>query len=153
MEVLRTWIIGVTVSAMVLAAAQALMPEGPIKRVGRLTGGLILVLALLHPLVSLEYADLPDLRSELTEGTKRGEETAMKSIIEQELAAYIVDKGVALGAEVTAAVTCVPDENGVPIPQKAVVTGSLAPNQRDALSALVKNDLGIPIEGQFFQEV
>ena len=152
MDILRTWIIGVTVAAMVLAAAQALMPEGAVKRIGRLTGSLILVSALLHPLVSLDYTALSALSFDLTERIEREEETTMKPIIEQELAAYIVDKGESLGAEVSAAVTCVPDENGVPIPRTAVVTGDLSPDQREALSALVKNDLGIPIEGQSYQE-
>ena len=44
MEIIRTWLLSVTVSAMVIAAAEALMPAGAVKRVGKLTGGLILVL-------------------------------------------------------------------------------------------------------------
>ena len=152
MEVLRTWITGVTVAAMVLAAAQALMPEGAVKRVGRITGGLVLVLALLQPLIMLDHADFSDFAADLPVSTEEGREDAMKPIIEQEVAAYIVDKGEALGAEVTAAVTCVTDENGVPIPQKAVITGYLAPAQREALSAVLDRDLGIPVRAQIFRE-
>ena len=46
MELIRTWILSVTVSAMVIAVAQALMPAGAVKKVGQLTGGLILVLGM-----------------------------------------------------------------------------------------------------------
>ena len=44
MELIRTWILSVTVSAIVIAVAEALMPPGAVKKVGKLTGGLILVL-------------------------------------------------------------------------------------------------------------
>ena len=40
---------------------------------------------------------------------------AMKGIIEEELEAYIVDKGEALGADCTAQVTCTPGEGEVPL--------------------------------------
>lgn len=153
MELLRTWILGVTAASMVLAAAQALMPEGPVKRVGRLTAGLILTLALLQPLVSLSGEDLTNLVPDLPTVTGKEEEGgAMQAIIEQELAAYIVDKGRALGADCAASVTCVPDENGVPIPRRAVVTGLLTGEQREALSAAIARDLGIPADAQSFRE-
>ena len=152
MEILRTWIIGVTAAAMILAAAQALMPEGPVKRVGRLTAGLVLALALMQPLFLLNHQDLSELARGLPAGTETAEEFPMKPIIEQELAAYIVDKGEELGADLTAAVTCVSDEHGVPIPKEAVVTGTLTPDQREVLSAVLEQDLGIPIRDQTFRE-
>ena len=40
MELIRTWILSVTVSAIVIAVAEALMPPGAVKKVGKLTGGL-----------------------------------------------------------------------------------------------------------------
>ena len=46
MELIRTWILSVTVSAIVIAVAEALMPPGAVKKVGKLTGGLILVLGI-----------------------------------------------------------------------------------------------------------
>ena len=150
MEILRTWIIGVTVAAMVLAAAQALMPEGAVKRVGRLTGGLVLVLALMQPLFALRCEDISELTFELPAVTEA--EAPMKPVIEQELAAYIVEKGEELGADLTATVTCVPDEHGVPIPREAVVTGALTPAQREDLSAVLERDLGIPARDQTFRE-
>ena len=61
MTLIRTWLLSVTVSAMVIAVAEALMPEGSVKRVGKLTGGLILILGLLQPLTHLSYDDLYDL--------------------------------------------------------------------------------------------
>ncbi len=103
MEIIRTWLLSVTVSAMVIAAAEALMPAGAVKRVGKLTGGLILVLGILQPLVTMDYEDLYDMVSSLPAGAISQETLEektyepMKGIIEEELSAYIVDKGEQLG--------------------------------------------------------
>ena len=49
MTLLRTWILSVTACAMVIAAAEALMPDGAVKRVGKLTVALIILLGQLQP--------------------------------------------------------------------------------------------------------
>ena len=119
MTLLRTWIVSVTACAMVIAAAEALMPDGAVKRVGKLTGGLILVLGLLQPLVKLDYDDWLDDLPAQTAGAVTQEElegaayAPMKSIIERELSAYIVDKGAQLGVTCTAQVVCETGEDGV----------------------------------------
>lgn len=153
MDILRTWILGVTAAAVVLAAAQALMPEGAVKRVGRFTGGLVLCLALLQPLAALEHIDwsggIPDLPAVAATGE---EKDPMKPIIEGELAAYIEEQGKKLGADLRARVTCTSDENGVPVPRYAAVSGRLTEPQRQALSAVIAGDLGIPAADQSFRE-
>ena len=122
MELIRTWILSVTVSAIVIAVAEALMPPGAVKKGGKLTGGRILVLGILQPLVTMDYEDLYDMVTALPAGAIAQEEAqthqyeAMKGIIEEELEAYIVDKGEALGADCTAQVTCTPGEGEVPRP-------------------------------------
>ena len=154
MELIRGWILSVTVSAILIAAAEALMPAGTVKKVGKLTGGLILILGIVQPLVSLDYEDLYDLVMALPAGAisqqtieERTDET-MKGIIEEELSAYIVDKGKELGAECTAQVTCAPDEEGLPVPVQATVTGRLPQAQKTALSQYMEQELGLPREAQ-----
>ena len=63
-----------------------------------------------------------------------------------------MDKGREQGAEVTASVTCVTDDNGVPVPRRAVITGELTPAQREALTAILDRDLGIPAGSQTYRE-
>ena len=156
MELIRTWILSVTVSAMVIAVAQALMPAGAVKKVGQLTGGLILVLGILQPLAGMDYGDLYDMVTALPAGAIAQEEAqthqyeAMKGIIEEELEAYIVDKGEALGADCTAQVTCTPGEGGVPVPEAVTVTGALTPAQRESLADCLEGELGIPRQAQTF---
>ena len=45
----RSWLLGVTAAALAVALAQALTPEGTVKKVGRLVGGMVLLLAVAKP--------------------------------------------------------------------------------------------------------
>lgn len=156
MELIRTWILSVTVSAMVIAVAQALMPAGAVKKVGQLTGGLILVLGILQPLAGMDYGDLYDLVTALPAGGVQQEASAfgsyetMETIIAGELEAYIADKGEQLGAACSAQVTCAPGEGGVPVPEAVTVTGELTPAQRESLADCLEGELGIPRQAQTF---
>lgn len=156
MELIRTWILTVTVSALVIAGAEALMPQGSVKRVGKLTGGLILVLGILQPLVTMDYDQLYDLVNTLPAGSIRQEtldqaaQEPMKGIIEEELAAYIVDKGAQLGLTCTAQVTCEAGEDGVPLPKSVTVTGAMTPDQREQLGQTITQDLGLAREDQIY---
>lgn len=61
----RDWLLGIVAAALAVALAQALTPEGAVKKVGRLLGGLILLLAVTRPLLRGEPGewDLPENRS------------------------------------------------------------------------------------------
>ena len=154
MELLRTWVLGVTAASLVIAVAEAVMPRGTVKKVGKLTGGLILVLVLLRPLGGLDYQDLYDRVTSLPAGSLTQEtleeETNrfLEQGIEEELAAYIAEKGNALGCSCTAQVDCVQDPSGVPIPVWVTVTGTFTPAQKETLQTLIAQDLGVGPEAQ-----
>ena len=156
MELIRTWILSVTVSAMVIAVAQALMPAGAVKKVGQLTGGLILVLGILQPLAGMDYGDLYDLVTALPAGAVQQEASAfgsyetMETIIAGELEAYIADKGEQLGAACTAQVTCAPGEGGRARPRSGHGHRGPHPRQRESLADCLEGELGIPRQAQTF---
>lgn len=153
MEMIRSWILGVTVIAMALAAARAVMPEGPVKRAGQMTAGLVLVLAMLGPVAALEHTDWEKFLADLpTETAIEPAETSMQTVIEEELAAYLEEKAGDLGWSCRAEVVCETDEHGVPIPRKVQITGQLDEAQRRTLSAIIAEDIGVPTSGQRFRE-
>ena len=153
MGIIRSWILGVTVTAMALAAARAVMPEGPVKRAGQLTAGLVLVLAMLGPVAALEHTDWETFLEDLPKETAlEPADTSMKAVIEEELAAYLEGKAGELGLSCRAEVVCETDEHGVPIPKEVQITGALDESQRQALSAVIANDIGVPTTGQRFRE-
>ena len=126
------------------------------KRWGKLTGGLILVLGILQPLVTMDYEDLYDMVSSLPAGAISQETLEektyepMKGIIEEELSAYIVDKGEQLGASCSAQVVCAPGRRAS-LPIRATVTGQLTQGQKQDLSHYMEEELDIPREAQIYR--
>ena len=75
----------------------------------------------------------------------------MKAIIEQEFAAYIVDKADQMGVVCTAQVACQAGEDGVFLPQSAQVVGNFSPQQRETLAQMLEEELGLPRDRQTIQ--
>ena len=156
MELIRNWILSVTAAAMVLSVAEAVMPDGTVKKVGKRVGGLVLILALLQPLVSLDYESLYEQVSRLP-AEKAWQETEeksamepMKAVIEQKLSAYIVDKAAESGVSCTAEVRCTADENHVPVPTEVILTGNFTEVQKQVLTTCLEQELGIEQAHQIF---
>lgn len=157
MEFMRSWILSVTISAMIIAIAEALMPAGTVKKVGKLTGGLVLMLGILQPIVRLDYEELFLVANGLESITVESQETQeennqelLKSIIEQESVAYVLDKAQSLGISCTVSIGCDWNEDKVPYPASAEIRGILDEKQRRQMICLLSEDLGIPKEKQTY---
>ena len=148
MEWLSDWLIGVTAAAILCALADRLMPEGSVRRVSKLAMALVQVEAS-SPLDVWE--DYQARTAAQTQELEAERDQAMKRIIEQEFSAYIVDKAAQLGAACTAQVTCQAGENGVFLPQSAVVQGPLSPEQQETLARILEEELAIPRDRQTIQ--
>ena len=152
---LREWLTSIVVVTLLLSVAQALVPEGNIRRVASFLGGLILLLAMLRPVLG---ADLERLRldfdgyeqalQEAREELASSSETELTERIEERTAAYISDKADALGLEVKVRVETAPGEAGVSLPVKAEVTGPYSQELADFMT----RELGIPAERQVWHE-
>ena len=101
-----SWLLSITGASVLCALADGLMPAGPVRRVGRLVCGLVLLAVILAPLAQLDleggqrwleeyHLGLEDRTQEL----ERQVDEQMKTIIEQEYAAYIVDKAAEMGKD------------------------------------------------------
>lgn len=153
MGALKEWLLSVTAAAILCALAQGLISPGPVRRVGRLTAGLVMAVALLSPLASLkgvepgEWLESWHPQGEVQELEEQRDET-MKTVIEAECSAYIVDKAAALGAECQVEIECAPEGDGVFLPWQVTVTGDLTSGQREQLTQQIQEDLGVPPERQ-----
>ena len=155
MDLLRTWLFGLTAVSALLALAESLVTQEGIRRVLRLAGGVLMILVLLQPVVHMDLGDLrlsPDaLRQEaeaLEEEYTRQQEAALETGIEEELASYIWDKAQALGLSCQVRVTVETGADGIPVPRSVTVTGAYS----EDLSEIIETDLGIPREQQNWQE-
>lgn len=158
MELVRSWLIGVTAAALAVALADCLAPNGAVKKIGKLTGGLLLAAAILQPVAGLDYASmsgiLTDYRMEAEDYSSALEAENMllvKTIIEEQTGAYIQDKAAELGITCTAEVTCLTDGDGNPYPASVIVCGELTQAQEDGLRRIIEGDLAIPEQNQLYE--
>lgn len=157
MDEVRHWLTGITCAALLAALADGLMPKGAIKQVGKLVCALVLLCALLRPVLNIGMPDtmwgaggavgeMEQQRVRLEEESSR----LLKVLIEQESAAYIVDKAAELGLICRAQVTCVAGEGGTWLPHRAYITGQMEEEGRIKLMAAIQSELGIVPECQVY---
>ena len=152
-EALRTWLLSVIAAGLVLAILYALLPKSRLRPIVRTTGGIALMLVILQPLLQFDfrdfavsYDDYANRIQELTEEYRTADTAELAAIIERETAAYISDKGTALGVPCHAMVET-ELRSGVPYP--CAVT--LDVERNEALAACIAADLGIGEASQFWQ--
>ena len=155
MESLRTWLSSIVAVTLLIAMAESLVPEGTMRRVAGFTGGLVLLLALVRPVLA---GGLPDLtletekwtaaiEEELASLSRQGED-ALAALIAERTASYIWDKGAALGLEVKANVETRTGEAGLPVPQRVELEGPYSKELADYIT----HELNIPPERQVWNE-
>jgi len=154
MGLIRSWLTQVICAALIAAAADGLMPQGPIKKVGTLTCAMMLLCVVLRPVVDWSVS-LPKAAAGVIweqnqtwqERLKQDSGSMLKTLIEQQTSAYISDKAASLGAACQVEVTCA-QRDGVWFPQSVCITGQLDQEQRRKLTAAIQSELGIPPECQ-----
>ncbi|MCD8065608.1 MAG: stage III sporulation protein AF [Oscillospiraceae bacterium] len=151
-EALRQWLLGIVGASAFCAAAEQITPKGAVKSVQRAVCGMVTALALVSPLLKLDFASyaehLSAYRVEAETLTADADEIAAKlsrTIIAEELRAYILDKAASLGAEVTAAeVTLHWSDEGVWYPTEVKIDGEYSA----ALADVIEAELGVGAAGQ-----
>ena len=154
MTFLRSWLLSVTACAVLVSIVQQLTDGGAMKKIVRFVGGMVLMLAMLRPLLSLTF-DLPELDGDhyreaveaLKETLNAEQDSALGDSIAARTQAYIEDKVSSLGLSVRAEVqTALHD--GVPFPDSVTLYGE----NSAALSAYIVQELGIAEENQLWIE-
>lgn len=158
MDWMRQWILGVTCAAVLCALLQAFLPKGGLEKAGRLVGALVLLIATVQPLAGLDYASLAETLAQyrLAQSDAAAEAAEMsgevlKTIIEQQAAAYILDKAEELGFQCEADVVCADGESGVPYPASVRIVSSADEEQQRRLAQIIEADLGIPADSQSYE--
>ena len=159
MGAVRSWLLSVIAVSLLCAVADALMPSGAVKRVGRLVCGLVMLGAILSPLAGLDLEESQRWleRYLVSVQTREGEleetvNSQIKVIIERELAAYIVDKAAELGLTCRAQVECSMSEDGLYLPVRTKVIGSMTADVQGKLIQLIASELGVPAQSQIYAE-
>lgn len=157
LDVIRQWLLGLTCAALVIAMAESLTPSGAVRKIGRLTGGLVLLVAMLRPLFSLDEGAMTRALTEYqlslssySQELEQEDWNLMKGIIEERSGAYIQDKAEHMGIDCQVVVEA--EEGGDwPVPQYVTVFGVLTQEQQAELSRTIEADFAIPAERQYYE--
>ena len=147
---LKEWLLGVIAAALAVSLLGVLVPKGALRSIAHLTGGLVLLLVILRPVMGLDAAELR-LRYGLWEETieeqiaagQADTQAQMAAIIEEETGAYISTKASELGCPCRVQVRT-EARQGVPFPCGA----ALDIPYHEALSRWMAAELAIPREAQ-----
>lgn len=157
LDVIRQWLMGVTCAALVIAMAESLTPSGTIRKIGRLTGGLVLLIAMLGPLLSLDQGALTRALTEYrlslddySQELEQEDRSLMKGIIEERSGAYIQDKAEEMGIDCQVVVEADGEEEW-PVPEYVTVFGALTAEEQTRLTREIEADFAIPAERQYYE--
>ncbi|MCQ2418957.1 MAG: stage III sporulation protein AF [Clostridia bacterium] len=154
---LAGYFISLIAAAMLVAVAQSMIPSEKIRKISALTGGALLLLCVLTPLLSLDEVrlniDFSDFLADSSGSIAQMQaesDAKLDALIKQKTAEYISDKASELGAQVSTEVKTARAEEGYFYPCGVTVTGVLSASQENELSAYLADVLSIPKERQVF---
>lgn len=150
------YVLSLVTAALIGGIVTGFFPEGSFRRLLRMLCGVFLLTVVLSPVSALEMPDIGAWLSSLDEEARaaatQGEDYLSgqrQAVICRKTEAYILDKARELGAEVSARVTLNREE----LPESVALTGSCTPAQKEALTILIEEDLGIPEARQQWQQM
>lgn len=151
----RGWLTAVIAASFLVALAQGMVPEGTVRKISGLIGGLVLMMVLVRPLLGADF-DKIDLQYDAYAaeiGQRQAEletesQTAREALIAEKTEAYILDKAASLGLDCTVRVLLEPGEDGIPVPAAAELAGQTSAELADYMA----QELGISKERQVYHE-
>ena len=165
LDLLRTWMIGVTSAALIAAILSALTPEGTVKKVSKLAAGMLMTVAVLRPIQEISLEDISSYKmqyeAELNDyenSVGTADEKFMNIIIADRTASYIIKRAGEMGIECSVAVTTHKDGDGLyPYPYSAEVTcnNEVDAEKKRQLQTLIETECAISLQRQVWavQEV
>lgn len=157
-EAIRSYLLSVAAAAILTAVVQALLPDGPNRKITGYVGSLILLLVVIAPIAKIDTdhmaRSISRIRTEFDEmqsGVQTGNKDLLEDIIKSRCEAYILDKAEAKGVKLQVSVE-VNETVEFPYPVGVTLIGTVTQSQKSALSTDISENLGIPAERQEWKE-
>ena len=156
MDGIREYLIGVIAAAVLCGLVTTILdPKGMVGTAVKLMAGLLMLLAVIRPWVSISLDTLLDWTDGITvngsnfvsDGEMMAQSAYRQSII-QRTEAYILDEAKALDCDVTVEVVLSDDD--MPVPKLVKLAGEVSPYARQTLSNFLTERLGIKREDQIW---
>lgn len=149
-EAIRNYLLSVSATAILLVTAQSVLPDGAVRKVVGYAGSLILLLVVLSPIAKLDSDRIARTLSRfqvetefLETGVQTGNRELLAEVISKRCETYILDKARALGIVLHAEIE-LQETADYPYPVGVKLTGRVNAVQKEALSADISENLGIP---------
>ena len=151
MEGLIRYLLSISASAIICGIAKVTADDKSASgAMIRLIAGLIMAFTVIAPVVDIDFSNLPALPTQISReadaASALGEEMAdreIKSIITNELEAYILDKVASVGADIEVDLRL--DDRR---PIGVTIRGDVLPASRQRLQRILETELGIAKENQ-----
>ena len=152
------WVRGIAGAALICAAATALTPKGKVKNVLKLICGIVLVIAMINPILGKDFTmlsmDISKYRAkadEIISDADEKQDYLSRTIIEDELETYILDKAKSMDADIVSVEVAVKwGDEGCFYPYEVYLTGNLTQMKQQLLSNSIEAELGVPDERQYW---
>ncbi|NCB74129.1 MAG: hypothetical protein EOM51_05220 [Clostridia bacterium] len=152
------WIRAIAGAALICAAATSLTPKGKVKNVLKFICGIVLICAMVNPIIKQEFPsislEMSKYRSDADDIIASAEEKENKlsrTIIENELEAYILDKAQSLNIKLESVEVSVKwGDEGCWYPYELSLTANISQRERMLISNFIEAELGVPNERQYW---
>lgn len=151
------YIMTIVAAGMLVAMAQSLLTLPRMKKIAALSGGAILMLTVLSPLVSLDLEKLSldslQIDTKVLEQMQEESTKNVNDIIKRTTEEYILDKATEVGAVISVEVTVATADAGYGYPYSATIAGVVSTAQKKTLMDCLSNELGIPEQRQVWKTI
>ena len=150
MELLKNWIMYITSAAVLSAVCMGIIPEGRAKKAVSLVCGFVTLLCLAYPITDGRLDELSgalpefDFSDRIEEKAGETKQIATRIVIQEELGAYILDKGKEMGVEIEEAEVSVRwSDEGYWYPVKAEIRLKNNGTASEEFKNVISQELGI----------
>lgn len=147
----RIWLIGLLSVSLILTVLSTLLPEGSVKKIAGVTGGLVLLLIFLRGIVRLDLTNIQlsydTCAQEITRQMEHYQEKSrseLEELIAQRTAAYISEQAQSLGVSCSPRVQTAWTAENIPVP--TAVNMDIPYHAK--LEEIIESNLGIKAEDQ-----
>ena len=159
-DLIRNWVLSVAAAAFIAGIATAITPPGKLRKVVSLVCGFLTIAVMLGPLRDFNLESYSYYMVEFQNKTdaygvnlENENERLVTAIIEEQSAAYILDKATQLDiVNFQVTVESKAGDGDYPYPWSVELGGEATEEQRRRLEKVIEAELGIPVERQHWSE-
>ncbi len=158
MNALRTYLLSVASASLLTGVVLSLLPKGRLHSIIRLVGALILIVTVVSPVLKLDLemmtADWEQIRTDasgIQQSALEESEQLFSQLIKEQCETYISDRADRLGLELDVQIIMGYDDHPYPIGAK--LQGRIGAEDKQYMSDMIEQDLGIPTQQQEWVEI